>query len=292
MANSIALFKKYTDRLDTVYRKAALTAILESDTSLVREGANANELVIPKLSMSGMGDYDRGAGYSRGDVTLEFETIKADYDRGREFLVDALDNKETAGLAYGKLSAEFIRTKCTPELDAHRFASYSAAPNIQTAVAAILAGGAAVLDALVEATNKMDEEEVPSENRILFITPTNLNAIKALDTTKSREILDSFAHIIKVPQSRFYTAIDLFDGKSEGEAAGGYKKADGGADINFMIIHKDAVAQFTKHKATKAFSPDNVQGADGWLFDIRVVAVNEVYENKAKGIYLHHKPVA
>jgi len=48
MANTIALAKKYVAMLDEVYKLAALTADLESDASLAREGANTNEIVIPK----------------------------------------------------------------------------------------------------------------------------------------------------------------------------------------------------------------------------------------------------
>ena len=64
---------------------------------------------------------------------------------------------------------------------------------------------------------------------------------------RPREILNSFTVKKKVPQSRFYTAIDLLDGKSPSEEAGHYKKATEGKDINFMIVHKPAVIKFDKH---------------------------------------------
>lgn len=70
---------------------------------------------------------------------------------------------------------------------------------------------------MLVAKNKMDEDEVPEEGRILYATPTQFNGIMALDTTKSREVLNAFAVKKSVPQSRFYTAIDLLDGKSSGE---------------------------------------------------------------------------
>ena len=76
MANSIALSKIYTNLLDEVYKNSALTAVLESDASLARAGANANEIVIPKLSMSGLADYKRNSGYVNGDVTLNWETVQ------------------------------------------------------------------------------------------------------------------------------------------------------------------------------------------------------------------------
>lgn len=57
MANSIALRKNYLLNIDEVYKNASLTAILDGNPDLVQAGANANELVIPKLSMQGLGSY-------------------------------------------------------------------------------------------------------------------------------------------------------------------------------------------------------------------------------------------
>ena len=117
MANTIALFKKYIDMLDEVYKVSAKSSVLDIDGSLVRAGANANEVVIPKISMDGLADYSRSSGYVNGNVTFTNETVQFNYDRGRAFTVDAMDNEETAGLAFGKLSSEFIRTKVVPEMD-------------------------------------------------------------------------------------------------------------------------------------------------------------------------------
>ena len=36
MANSIAKFKKYVDKLDTVYQQASATSILDADADTVR----------------------------------------------------------------------------------------------------------------------------------------------------------------------------------------------------------------------------------------------------------------
>ena len=63
MANAITKFKNYIDLLDEVYKNASLTSVLDGDQSLVRAGANANEIVIPKISMDGLGDYSRNGGY-------------------------------------------------------------------------------------------------------------------------------------------------------------------------------------------------------------------------------------
>src|SRR5574344_1040760 len=103
MANAITLFKKYINLLDEVYKSASKTSVLDGDNTLVQMGANANEIIIPKISMDGLADYSRNGGYVDGDVTLTNETVTFNYDRGRSFSVDNMDNEETAGIAFGKL---------------------------------------------------------------------------------------------------------------------------------------------------------------------------------------------
>lgn len=289
MANAITLATQFVPVLDEIYKTASLTADLDGAPELVRQGANANELIIPKLDMQGLGDYSRNSGYVDGDVTLTNETVACNFDRGRMFNVDTMDNIETAGIAFGRLSGEFIRTKVVPELDAFRFACYAGATGIsKVGAGADLTTGAAVVEAIRAGINKMDEDEVPQEQRHLYITPTLLGLIEDMDTTKSREMLKGFSKIVKVPQTRFYTAITQKSGK-DGEAAGGFVKAEGGKDINFMIIHKPALIQFSKHVAPKIITPDVNQTADGYKFGYRHVAIADVYENKVAGIYLHHK---
>jgi hypothetical protein len=288
--NSIALFKKYIDKLDEVYKQSSLTADLDADSTLVQAGANANEIIIPKLSMDGLGDYDRNSGYVQGDVTLTNETVKFNYERGRKFGVDRMDNAETAGVAFGRLGAEFTRTKATPELDAFTFAQIAGTTGISKATAGTYSTGADWLNALVTAESKMDNDEVPAEGRILYITPDGYNAIHAVDTNKSREVLASFSKIVKVPQTRFYTAIDLYDGTTSGEEAGGFvKDSTNGKDINFLIVQKDAVIKYPRILVNKVVSPDDNQQDDKWLFFYRAYGLVDVYDNKVAGIYLSNK---
>ena len=215
MANQIALFKEYVPILDEVYKEASKTAVLDGAPELARAGANANELIIPKLDMQGLGDYNRNSGYVDGDVTLTNQTVTCNFDRGRMFTVDALDDAETAGIAFGRLAGEFIRTKVAPEVDAFRFACYAAAPGISTTTGATLSDGAGVVAALRAAATKMDEDEVPMEGRLLFITPTLLGLVQDMDTTKSREVLARFESVTTVPQTRFYTAIEQLSGEGK-----------------------------------------------------------------------------
>lgn len=292
MANSITKFKAYIDKLDTVYQQASATSILDADADTVRMGAKAGEFLIPKMSMDGLADYSRSSGYVKGDVTITYETKSCNYDRGRKFSVDAMDNEETAGIAFGKLASEFIRTKVVPEMVAFRFAKYASATGVLSAAEATPTAGTAVLTALQTAVNAQDEAEVNVDGKILFITPTLLTLAKNVDTTKSKAILDRFEKIITVPQTRFYTAIDMKDGTSSNETAGGYAGATGGYKINFMIINRDAVIQFGKHTVNKVVSPEENQTDDGYMFFYRAYSIAETYENKVKGIYLNRDTTA
>ena len=287
MANTIALFKNYVPLLDEVYKNASLTGVLDGAAELARQGNNANELVIPMISMDGLANYSRNDGYVSGDVTLTNETVKCNFDRGRMFTVDTLDNAETAGIAYGRLASEFIRTKVVPELDAFRLAMYAGLDGISKATAAALTTGANVISALREATNRMDEDEVPAEQRYLFITPSLIALVDDLDTNKSRMVLERFAGVVRVPQTRFYTKIVQKDGKTGGQTEGGYAKDSEGKNINFMVIHKPAVIQYQKHIAPKVITPDQNQGSDAWKFGYRNVGIADGYKNKRAGIYLH-----
>ena len=54
MANLIELAKSYVPMLDEVYKLASCTSDLDGAPELARQGANANELIIPMLEMDGL----------------------------------------------------------------------------------------------------------------------------------------------------------------------------------------------------------------------------------------------
>lgn len=289
MANNIVLAKKYTDLLDEVYCNASVTEDLTSPPDMMKAGANANEILYPQVTVSGLGNYDRNAGYTKGNVDVVWKTATFNYDRGTKIAIDAMDDEETYRVAFARASTELMRTKVAPEADAFTFATLAGTTGISKATAATYADGTAFLAALIEAKNTLDEDEVPEENRYLYATPTLINSVLALDTTKSKEVLNSFAAVKKVPQARFYTAIDLKDGKTTGEEAGHYAKSTAGKDLNFVIVHKDAIIKFDKHTVSSFISPENNPDADAWISKYRKYGIVDVYKNKVAGVYISHK---
>ena len=285
MANNITLFKEYVALLDEVYKRASLTAVLDGNNELATLTQYSHEFLIPKMDMDGLGDYSRTNGYVEGSVTLDFETKAPNYDRGRVFKVNAMDDIETVRIAFGRLSGEFIRTKAVPELDAFRFAQY--AVKAGNKVAANLSTGTDWVDALSTATTVMDDAEVSVEGRHLFLTSTGATIINNLDTTKSRAILDRFADFTIVPQPRFYSAINLLDGTTTGEEAGGFAKATAGKNMNFLIVTDGAQIQYLKNVVNKIIDPMTNQEDDQWKFFYHLYGICDAYNNKVNGIYAH-----
>lgn len=287
MSNTLALAKRYMDALDEVYKLASLTADLDGDTSDIRDGANAEEFVIPKMTLQGLATY--AGSFVSGDISLAWETVKANFSRGRGFNVDAVDNGDTGINMISKVLAAFEREKVVPEVDAFRFASYAALAGTSPA-GATLGDAAATVAALRVAVTALDEAEVPEGSAILYITSLLRGYVEDMDTTKSRELLKKFKKIVTVPQSRFYTKIDQYDGTTAGQEDGGYiKNAATGKDINFLIVDPKSVLQIQKHKVAKLFNPEDNQSADAWKLNYRLVNLSDVYDNKVKGIYLHKK---
>lgn len=299
MSNSIGLVTKYLPILDEVYKQASKTAILDAPGEKVRfTGAHTVEIF--KTAMQGLGNYSRNSGFVTGDVTASWESFTLQWARGRSFTVDALDDEESLGMAFGTLVPEFIRTQLVPEMDAVRLATYASKSGILSANKDLAASDdiPGIIDTAVAA---MSNEEVPEEGRILFVSEDCYKLLKGditryvansdRDVNRTIEIFDNM-QVIKVPQTRFNTSVTLYDGSTSGQEAGGYIVPAGSYKINFMIVHPSAVLQVVKRAIPRIFTPEQNINADGFKFDYRIEHGADVEANKVKGIYLHRAATA
>ena len=184
------------------------------------------------------------------------------------------------------------------EVDAYTFSKLAGTTGILTGTAADITVGTTDVPGLVDAAAaEMNENEVPEEGRLLFISETAYeglkNKIARFTENGERSIFNGIEtyngmRVIRVPQNRFYTAITLYDGSTSGQEAGGYIGTTvTGYKINFMILHPSAVLKVMKHVLPRIFTPDVNQAADAWKFDYRAYYDVFAMENKVKGIYLH-----
>ncbi|MBS6475117.1 MAG: hypothetical protein KH354_03945 [Clostridiales bacterium] len=300
MANSIALAQKYLPLLDEVYKRESLTSRFDMANERVRF-VGAQTVQVYKTSLQGLGDYNRNSGYTAGDVTGTWESMTLTQDRGRSFAVDAMDNEETMGMAFGTLAGEFLRTQVVPELDAYRFSSMAGFSGILSGTAADIASSTNVANLIDEAEAAMGDAEVPREGRVCFVSEAAYKQLKGNITrylanengvNTQIEVYNGMP-VIRVPKSRFNTGITLNDGSTTGETDGGFKiPTTGSYPINFMIVHPSAIVQVTKHVVPRIFSPEVNQMANAWKFDYRIYHDIFPYANKTKGIYLHRASTA
>ena len=293
IANSIGLASEYLPLLDEVYKAESKTAILDTAQDMVRWSDEYHTFYLFETDMVGLGDYSRNDGFVRGDVTAQWRAYEPQWDRGRQFLIDRIDNAESMGMAFGTLSGEFMRTKVVPETDAVRFATYATNAASAMKTTETISSGAAAVAAIDLGTEKLDDAEVPYEGRILFVNPTMYRYLKSGITRYTMngengidynvEMYDSM-RVITVPSGRFNTAVTLGQ-PTDHDGAGGYTAT--GSTINFMIIHPTAIMQAVKLANPRIFSPDVTQEAQAWMYDFRQYHGAWVKHQKANGIYLN-----
>lgn len=300
MANSIELIQKYVPLLDAKYAAESKSSVLDVQSDLVRETANAKSVLIPKMVLQGLGDYDRSNGFIKGNVTLEWVTHTFSMDRGRTFMIDAMDNEETAMVAFASLSGEFIRTQVAPELDAYRFSTYASKAGNSVEEALTKDN---VITAIDTAIGTLDDAEVPETDRVLFVSISTYNLMKNSTELAKRfdvqtkngnvdrriETFDSM-QVIKVPSVRFKTAYVFRDGKTSGQEDGGFVADINAKAINFMLVSKSAVVQIVKLALPRVFTPEQNQEAHAWKFDYRLYHDAWVLDNKKNGIYVSVAP--
>ena len=90
-SNNIAFAQNYTSTIDEAHERASVSGVLNSGRRMVRAGHNAKEILIPKISVTGLADYSRNVGYKTGAITYEFGTKTFNYDRGIRLFADVMD---------------------------------------------------------------------------------------------------------------------------------------------------------------------------------------------------------
>ena len=257
MSNSIAYTKNYTSILDAVYQRASVSGVLTSGRRMVRAGRNAKEIMIPKIEVSGLGDYTRNVGYKTGSINYAFETKTFNYDRGIRLMADVMDVEEAGVLdCFVEAGAELQRTQVAPEADAFTFAEIAGHAGVTVASESYASADAEdVLEDLHTVTSAMDEDQVSTVSRILFITPTLkgvLDDFSHANPNRSNRVMERFSRVVEVPQLRFYTAIDLLSGGDDGF---GYQKRAAVYELTSDTEVDSAKTYYTRSGSGTSASP-------------------------------------
>ncbi|WP_413926775.1 hypothetical protein [Clostridioides sp. ZZV15-6598] len=121
MANVLQYVTLFQQELDSQIVVGSTTGWMERNSGqVIYDGGR--EVKIPKVSMDGLGDYDRSKGYAPGAITLEYETRRMEMDRSREFMLDSMDVNETNFVVNASsVMGLFQKQHVIPEIDAYRY---------------------------------------------------------------------------------------------------------------------------------------------------------------------------
>lgn len=293
MPNNIgSVITKFTNRLDRVITQQTVTSDLSMNQDLIGEMKGNGVIEIATIAMDGLADHVRGGGFVKGGATLTWEPYKLEFERDREFDIDSMDDEERAMLLSANVMAEFARTKVAPEVDAIRFARIT--ENAGTKAFETFTSATQAVDALDLAQECLEDYGAELSKCLLYCSSNYKTLLKkgqpwriGQGETPNRRFDEVDGMKIRtVERARFFSAIDLLDGTTSGEEAGGYKKAEDGAPLNFIALSPEAVAAITKHEKLRYFTPDENQSDDAHKWQYRLYHDLLVYLQKKGLIYV------
>ena len=306
--NTLATATLFMNTLDKVAVREATTGWMDANAGQVIYNGGA-EVKIPKISVQGMGDYDRDNGYQQGGVTLEYQTRRMTQDRGRKFQLDPVDiNENNFVTTAAAVMGEFQRVFVVPEIDAYRI-SKIASETITANKAGMVAYGYTPGATGTSALRKLKEgikaiRELYNGPLVVQATPDFILELelelagKITTVTFSKDGIDTAVPsvdgvpIVSTPSNRMHTAITVYDGATAGQEQGGYVKGSTAKDINFFICPRTTPIAVTKQDIMRIFDPTINQKLNAWQMDYRRFHDIWVLDNKLDSIYLSIKDAA
>lgn len=302
--NNLEFASIFQTTLDRQIAAEATTGWMEMNSSQVKyEGGN--EIKLPRLTMNGLGDYDRDEGFTRGSVNLTYQTLTMKRDRGRTFQLDAADVDETNfAAAAGNVLGEFQRTMVIPEIDAYRYSTIAKRAEEAGNVTEYTPTEADVLKRLMEDIEKVRDaagagEEIYISMAVPVHTVLNLSAqaqklidIGSFDaggiSTRIKTIDGN--PLISVSSALMKDGYIFKDGRTEGQLDGGFEPAAEAKGINWIICLKSAPIAVSKTDVSRIFDPMTNQNANAWKIDYRKYHDIWVPDNAVKGVWVNMKP--
>lgn len=303
--NTLAAATLFQTTLDKTAVQLATTGWMDANAGQVLYNGGA-EVKIPKMSVQGMGDYDRDNGYQRGSVTLEYETRKMTQDRGRLFQLDPMDINESNFIpTAGAVMGEFQRTQVIPEIDAYRI-SKIATETLTANKAGMIGKGYTPGATGTSALRKIKEaiKAVRDNYNGPLICQATSDFIMELEMELSGKITAATfskggiqtqvpsvdgVPIISTPSNRMYSTIKLNDGNTSGQEKGGYEKGASAKNLNFFVCPTTTPIAVTKQDIMRIFDPNVNQKLNAWQMDYRRFHDIWVLDNKLDSIYISIK---
>lgn len=286
----------FADQLAQKYSRE----MVSHDLTLSNQGIkflNAQTIKIPRLTVSGYKDHNRGSmGFNTGTVSNDWEPKKLEHDRDIEIPIDPMDIDETnLVVEMGNIQNVFEEDQAIPEKDSYRFSKLYAEAKTYCSAGAVIENtvltAANVLEWFDEQMAVMDDKSVPQEGRILYVTSAINRILKSAEgitrtiNAGAAGVIDRRVHglddvVIKtVPSARFKTKYDFTDG---------CVPAVGAKQINMMLVHPSCVISRDKYAYMKLFTPGtDSRTADKYVYQNRYYTDTFLIERKSCGIAIN-----
>lgn len=284
--NNLEFAEKFTGVLDKALTEKSQVGFM-TDNAFRAHFVGAKTVKIPKVNMSALGDYDRDTGFVKGAVSVTNSVYELTQDRGRSFTIDR-ENMDETGVAElaGSVMTEFVRNKVAPETDAYVLSklsgiainknqtlSLSDYPLATKAFAAFLA-----LEVQIREKVGADEELVcfiPWTQFNTFISSTEISKMIRVEDFKQGDVSLKVRKInnitlIPVSSEKMYTAYEFYDGSSDGQTEGGFKKMSSASLVSMLMLPKSAASLVKKSEKIRTFTPDQNIDMDAYKFDYRL----------------------
>lgn len=268
------LVTKYAPYVDEIFSQESKKSLLTNNDF---DFDGAGTVKIYKVSTADMNDYGRNGAadgnWSRygkvADLDATTETMTLSKDRSFTFVIDKLDENETARQLSGATAlARQVRNVVVPEVDTHVYTKVAAGAGtvLETELTSTN-----IYDQILVASKTLDDELVPEEGRVLVVTPDvyrlmKLNKEIVMETEigadmRKKGVISNLdgAAVVKVPAVRLPK------------------------DFGFILTHPCATTAPTKLEDYNTHL--NPPGINGTLVEGRIVYDAFVLENKKKAIY-------
>ena len=282
--NTLEYAKIFQTNLDKHIVEGATSGWMETNAGQVKYDGG-NEVKLPTISTQGLGDYDREKGFVQGAVSLSYQTMTMTQDRGRTFLLDAMDVNETNFVANaGSVMGVFQSEHVIPEIDSYRYSKIFALAKADSKVTeGYTAAKATILEKFKADIQAIRNTASLNAELVIIMSPITAGILSdALENSRRIDIGDfkqgeinltvkkfDGLPIIEVPSARLKTLYKKQDGKTVGQEAGGLIADTNAKDINWIIISKNVPIAVSKTDLTRIFDPITNQTADAWKIDYR-----------------------
>lgn len=259
---------------------------------------NAQTIKLPRLTLSGYKDHNRNnIGFNAGTIANDWEPKKLSHDRDIEFALDPMDIDETnLVIEIANIQNVFETEQAIPEKDSYRYSKLYSEAKTYSSKGAVIDNTplttANILEWFDNQMEKMDDNSVPSEGRILYVTPAVNKLLKNaegltrnIDVNSNNGKIDRRVYslddvtIVKVPSSRFKTKYNFTNGCVAAVDA---------KQINMILIHPSCVVSRDKYAYMNLFTPGtDSRTADKYIYQNRYYTDTFLIENKACGIAMN-----